>query len=386
MPPRFPQRCVRAAPRQHGQAFVEFIVVFIVFVMLGLGALQMALIYRAKNTLDYAAFQAARAGAVHHGSPSAIRSGLARGLAPLYAHGTSKVAVGKARAAAQLKVTNPLLTAVQLVNPTKAAFKDFGKKNPAFPQLGTFIPNNNLAFRPHDKGKNSGLTIQDANVLKLRVVYHYRLIVPIVNDIIVAAAHAVSGTHFGTTDWEKTNPKKYRQHKELGQGDQDYLPIEASAIVRMQSSFTKKNFKGLSQAGGSGHSNGGGPAGGTPAGGNSNGGGTGPGTGAGSGSQSSGGGNAGGGKGLGGLGSLGGSGSSGGSSGGNANGSGPNGGSGGGPHSGGSSGNSGGHSSSGSSGQGDTSGDQGGADGSGDSGKNGWGSTCTGPAPVTSKA
>ena len=63
---------------------VETLIVLFVALLLLLGIVQFGLIYNAKLTLDYAAFEAARAGAVNYADRRAIEYALARGLAPLY--------------------------------------------------------------------------------------------------------------------------------------------------------------------------------------------------------------------------------------------------------------------------------------------------------------
>src|SRR5690606_904079 len=70
---------------QSGQSLVEFCIVVPAFLFLILVTFQLVLIYRAKSTLDYAAFQAARAGAVSGVDHSKMRSALAFGLTPLLA-------------------------------------------------------------------------------------------------------------------------------------------------------------------------------------------------------------------------------------------------------------------------------------------------------------
>lgn len=228
-------------PQQTGQSLVEFIIAFIILIMLGLGAIQMGLIYRAKTTLEYAALQAARAGAVHHGNPAAIKFGLARGLAPLYANEASVSGAAMGLTESIAAACNPLVTRYQLINPTKKAFQDFKYK---YKKIGWAIPNDNLAFRSHKPGAKSKLTLQDANVLKIRVVYQYRLIVPIIDSIIGAVINNDTPKRFGTLEWMQTGAAKYREIREVMHPEQHvYLPIEASAIVRMQSAFTKKSLK-----------------------------------------------------------------------------------------------------------------------------------------------
>ena len=75
--------------RATGASMVEFIIVLPILLLLCLGILQFGLLYQAKSTLDYAALQAARAGALNNGKSAAMRTGLARGLAPLYARTAS---------------------------------------------------------------------------------------------------------------------------------------------------------------------------------------------------------------------------------------------------------------------------------------------------------
>ena len=63
---------------------------------------------------------------------------------------------------------------VERVNPTPAAFTDFG-----VPDSTGVIPNDNLMYRNPVIGTLSGLSVQDANVLKLRVTYCYPMVVPV---------------------------------------------------------------------------------------------------------------------------------------------------------------------------------------------------------------
>jgi hypothetical protein len=205
--------------KQAGQSLVEFVVGIFVLLLLVLGAFQFALIYRAKTTLDYATFQAAREGAVNHARISAIRGGLATGLTPLYTikpdAGDLTKAYGRAMAAVRL-------THIQIINPTKAAFDDFtvqdtynGKKE---------IPNDNLAYRSTNVGGRSGMSVQDANILKIKVTYGYKLIVPLIKPIILGAFKV-----FGK------GPPVGKDSFQTAMLNAGRLPLESQAIVRMQS-------------------------------------------------------------------------------------------------------------------------------------------------------
>ncbi|TDN58028.1 TadE-like protein [Halothiobacillus neapolitanus] len=81
-------------------------IVLPVFGLFLLGIFQGILLYRAKTTLDYAAFMAARSGAMNFAQKSAMIDGLARGLMPLYAHqtGGGEVAVAYAKARADIQL------------------------------------------------------------------------------------------------------------------------------------------------------------------------------------------------------------------------------------------------------------------------------------------
>jgi len=173
--------------RRRGQAITEFIIVVPVFIVLIFGAVQMALIYSAKNTLEYATFQAARLGAVNHAQYSAIRRGLIRGVAPLFTvsasdrdvSGAIKRGISGSRFSAQAEVDEYMR--IIRVNPRLVHLDEFGvPDNEA--ELGQVLPNDNLQFR--NPAASDGTNIQDANLLKLVVQYCMPLRVPLVNRLI----------------------------------------------------------------------------------------------------------------------------------------------------------------------------------------------------------
>lgn len=192
------------------------VVVIAVFGVFLLGLFQLILFYRAKSLVDYAALQAARSGAVHGARMSAMKTGLARGLMPLYAHSPDNTGAARAFGQAMIAANNPLETHIEVISPTRAAFADWKERQFDGVQA---IPNDSLAFRSSTPGSRSGLTVQDANVLKIRVVYGYKMIVPVVDKIVIAAMRFGGG--LGAQE---------RLMLERGR-----LPIEAQAIVRMQS-------------------------------------------------------------------------------------------------------------------------------------------------------
>ena len=93
--------------KHRGQAMVEFLIVTPVFILLIFGTVQVALIYSAKTTLNYATFQAARIGALNNATYTGIRKGLTRGLAPLFTTSNSSRGPEVARDIACLLYTSP---------------------------------------------------------------------------------------------------------------------------------------------------------------------------------------------------------------------------------------------------------------------------------------
>lgn len=180
------------AVANYGQAMIEFIIVIPVLILLVFGALQIGLIYSAKTTLNYATFQSARLGAVNNATYSSLRRGLMRGMAPLFTNNVTLNTIrtdidaginsGGTKRDAQSEVDN--YTKIIRISPTKKQFQDasgfgFGVRNA---DNIYEIPNDNLMYRPTTK--KDGASVQDANLLKIRVQYCYKLMVPLVNKII----------------------------------------------------------------------------------------------------------------------------------------------------------------------------------------------------------
>lgn len=190
---------------QRGQSMSEFIVILPVLLLLILGAMQFGLLYQAKATLNLAAFGAARAGALNRGNMDAMKSGFANGLRPLFTYGTDHRAVIDGFAAAKKETAE--FAVITVINPNQEALNYWTHG----------IPNDNL-IHSRDKTKG-GLTIQDANLLKIQVTYCYPLKVAFINRTIVTLVGN------GASGFEK---KCF---------DQQRLPISAQGIVRMQTSY-----------------------------------------------------------------------------------------------------------------------------------------------------
>ena len=204
--------------RNLGTATLEMIIVFPVLLLLGLGVIQISLIFRAKGALDYAVLEAARAGSVAYASPGAVRDGLATGLVPLLggavdvkdyarARGMSRVELARGEALGWLRIRQ--------VNPTSESFADWGLGRSGSRE----IPNDNLSFRPTTIGSTSGQTIHDSNLLKLKVTYGVPLYVPLVGRLIARTLMMMDPANIILYTAEP-HPR---------------VPVVASATVRMQS-------------------------------------------------------------------------------------------------------------------------------------------------------
>ncbi|MGZ5817595.1 MAG: TadE family protein [Burkholderiaceae bacterium] len=233
------------APRQGihqtGQAMVEYVYVFPILILLILGAIQFGFIYQTKTTLNYATFAATRQGALNNGAMSAIMDGLTSGMMPLFAHNSSTGGnrnldmLKNAWTLANAQVTDPKLMQITIVNPTSAALSAYQDKSDS----GSEIPNDNLMYRPTDIA-GGNMNIQDANLLKVRVTYCYKMAVPVLNKLIYnLAVDTSSSSSTGTTAADMLDSKGGGSTTKrcTGIADEYRIPITSEAIVRMQSPF-----------------------------------------------------------------------------------------------------------------------------------------------------
>ena len=209
--------------RQRGVSLVETVIMLPVLMLIGLGIVQYALVYEAKSSLNYATLLSARAGALDHARPEALRVGFAKGLAPLYSPAEGEQGMLEA----QRKVGQDILDEYvhfAIINPTTDAFGDFAEDLDLTGQVND-IPNLDLHSFPDTVGRGSGVNIQDANLLKVHITYGTRLLVPFVGPMTASIAQAF-------TD----DPIRLRM---LRAGR---LPITASATVRMQNFATRNTL------------------------------------------------------------------------------------------------------------------------------------------------
>ena len=209
--------------RQRGAAVTEMVVVLPALLLVGLGAIQWALIYEAKSTLNHAAIMAARAGAVDHASPTSMKVALARGLVPLYSpdKGATLLDTG-AYARAALDVFGPF-TRVRIINPTQEAFEDFGTDETGEGELE--IPNLRLHLKDTAPGSASGVNVQDANLLKVEILHGHKLKVPFVGPLLAQASLLTT-----------SDPQRVAMLAD------NRIPMLTTATVRMQSAARQSNL------------------------------------------------------------------------------------------------------------------------------------------------
>jgi Flp pilus assembly protein TadG len=175
----------RAAPaRQTGAAMIEFLIMSPFALVLIFVIIQLGLMSSAKQIVNEAAFVAARAGAENNAQTSAMRQALVTALIPFYQNTTDTTAASRllnAYGAATADLLLPYTLDVTVLNPNADVFSDFGLTDA---NNQTYIPNDSLEYRDHSVvGQKSGLTIQDANALKIRVTYAYQLKVPLMQSL-----------------------------------------------------------------------------------------------------------------------------------------------------------------------------------------------------------
>ncbi|MBL1141279.1 MAG: pilus assembly protein [Proteobacteria bacterium] len=210
--------------RHSGQSMVEFIIVTPIILLLLLGAFQFALIYHAKITLNYAAFETARTGAVANARMSEMENAFARAMAAIHTHDDTSDDVMCGREIVYQEIENNFVN-IEIINPPAAAFDD----NNLDPNGDDTIPNDNLMYR--NAISDAGLTIQDANLLKIRVSYCYPMYVPYINRAIgIMLTNPLSNNCPGCTGLFNATGTFER-----GCLDNGRFPIHSQAIVRMQS-------------------------------------------------------------------------------------------------------------------------------------------------------
>lgn len=169
-----------------GAGTIEFLLGVVGMLLpLTFAILEFAQLTAARHALNFAAFEAARAGSVTGIDRGAMLTALARGLTPLFTESAGEgpdhlLHETAAFARASVEVARPDLLRLRVENPPVEAFDDFAVVDEHGQRV---IPNDALESR-NPWGARSGMTLRDANVLSLRVRYCRRLVMPVTSQLL----------------------------------------------------------------------------------------------------------------------------------------------------------------------------------------------------------
>ncbi|TAL88699.1 MAG: pilus assembly protein [Candidimonas sp.] len=176
--------------RQHGASLVEFSIVAIPILLIGLGSVEVAQWFYVKQVVSIALLQAARAGVTQHAKPQVMETAFEQALQPLFASSGRSSADRLQRAlASRAQLTGGPAWQIEILNPTPAAFHDFADARLGLSrEIGLAAINNNYQAEQDQRyraqgriqglGPRSGLSIYQANVLALRVTYLHEPVLP----------------------------------------------------------------------------------------------------------------------------------------------------------------------------------------------------------------
>jgi hypothetical protein len=201
---------------------VEFHVVALLGLLpMCLGALQMALLMVENHHLDHAAFAAVRHGAVHHGDLGEVRRAYARAATTLFIGSdtsldSTNVVPRVARAYAAATADAAAFSRLRLLAPSVDAGRDFA----VWRDGRQVIPNDALEHRSISQGARSGVSIQQANVLRVEFVHCRPLIVPFAGTLLLGVLRQSD-----PDPWHQTCYAAGR------------IPIRSEGVAPMQSDF-----------------------------------------------------------------------------------------------------------------------------------------------------
>ena len=270
--PPFRRRSPRRLNPPRGIAAIETLLAAPIVLLLGLSALQWALVFHGHQAISHAAIEGARAGSLDHASAAAIERGLARGLAPwLYgASGPEDHATSIVQARAELARGRAAgWAAWRRLSPTPQSFDDWAvtaRDADGNPIAGLLeIPNDNLSvgsgtllpasgvagYRGTEPiGVASAQTLADANLLKIEFTYGVPLTVPLIGRMAAWLMRAIDGCGASTTSMrlgtvdlgapQRSDSPRAWACAHYGATDdggrsRPRWPVRVSATVRMQS-------------------------------------------------------------------------------------------------------------------------------------------------------
>lgn len=184
-----------ACRRQRGAAAIEFAVAGAVALLLGLLAVDAARWQAVRQMAHLALMEAARAGSTAHGDPARMRQAFQHALLPLHAGGEDDAArIGARRRQERAQAGIATLTGltpwrIEVLQPDARAFREHGRAGlavaaaPGLRAIDNDYQDLQHARRPPAPG---GMSIFDANTLKLRLTYLHRPLLPPVRLLLAA--------------------------------------------------------------------------------------------------------------------------------------------------------------------------------------------------------
>jgi Flp pilus assembly protein TadG len=209
--------CAKNPARQQGATMVELIIALPMFVMFIFIIAELSMMHQAKSVVDMAALAAARTGAIQGGDSGAMKNAATVALVPLYANSTGLGALATGWLKAKTHATLPHAVGttdvinvpfsssfngasigvkqgitVDIISPTQQMMKDFGvtrtytntvsysgagKISKVDTKKERVIPSDNLMYR--QTTLRNGVNIQDANLLKIPLMYLYKMKIPL---------------------------------------------------------------------------------------------------------------------------------------------------------------------------------------------------------------
>jgi len=259
------------AQTQRGASIVEFMIVGPMLIFIGMGLVQMGLVFHAKSALNFALQEGARVGTVNYGDVSAIERGLQDGLVPFMGGGSNigEIAETRARVIAEFARGGAAgWIRVKQLSPTQQSFSDWAEDS--FDDDGRAIreiPNSNLSTLRCTRAPNGGSagtrqstacgggepigadsqqTLADANLLKLEMTYGVKLSVPLVGRIVgralamAAGCEAARKQRLGVVNLDapqvSAQADKCAYYNAVGINGQPEprIPVDLAVTVRMQ--------------------------------------------------------------------------------------------------------------------------------------------------------
>lgn len=167
--------------REHGATMTAFIIVMPFFIIMILAMVELGLMYQAKQVLDMASLAAARTGAINHARVTPMKDAAAIALAPLTTHKPTKTDLGMAMLKSEAWARLGGAVQIEVLNPSAKSFSAHGLVENGIRQ----IPNDNLGYRNPNRMGGADQNIQDANILKIKVTYKYKLQMPLMEYIFI---------------------------------------------------------------------------------------------------------------------------------------------------------------------------------------------------------